>query len=342
MTPPLTAGRIAELVGGRLVGAGELVVDGVASLEEAGPSHLSFLSGGRYLEAFRVSQAGLVLVGPAQADAAGPATRVVVADPKAALATVLGLLAPDAAPRPGVDPTARLGHGVELAEGVSIGPGAVLGDRVRLGPRVVIGPGVVLEEEVAIGADSVLGPRVVCGPRTRLGARVVVKAGAVLGTIGFGYHSGPDGHARIPHAGRCVVEDDVHVGANSCIDRGSVGDTVVGAGTKIDNLVQIGHNVRIGRHCLIMAGVGIAGSSRIGDGVVLAGQVGVAGHLTIGDRVRAAAQAGIIGDIPAGTDVTGFPARANREFLRSQAVLYRLVPLVKDLEALVQARRADG
>jgi UDP-3-O-[3-hydroxymyristoyl] glucosamine N-acyltransferase len=171
---------------------------------------------------------------------------------------------------------------------------------------------------------------------------VTVKAGAVLGGTGFGYISGRTGHVRIPHIGGCIIEDDVDIGSNTCIDRGSIDDTVVGEGTKIDNLVQLGHNVRVGRRCLLMAGVGIAGSTRIGDDVILAGQVGVTGHVTVGDRVRAAAQTGIAGDIPPDTEISGFPARPNREFLRSQAVLYRLVPLVKELEALAGERRAHA
>ncbi|MBS1242209.1 MAG: UDP-3-O-[3-hydroxymyristoyl] glucosamine N-acyltransferase, partial [Gemmatimonadetes bacterium] len=190
--------------------------------------------------------------------------------------------------------------------------------------------------------DTVLGPRVVCGRGTRVGQRCRIKSGAVLGGIGFGYVSGRDGHRRVPHVGGCLIEDDVDIGANTCIDRGSIGDTVVGTGTRIDNLVQLGHNVRVGRHCLVMAQVGVAGSTRIGDGVILAGQVGVNGHIRIGDGARVSAQSGVMGDVPAGMDYGGYPARPHREWLRSHAVLYGLAPVARDLQALVRERKAHG
>jgi UDP-3-O-[3-hydroxymyristoyl] glucosamine N-acyltransferase len=207
---------------------------------------------------------------------------------------------------------------------------------------VVLGPGVVLEAGVEIGEDSVLGPRVVCCRDTRVGKRARIKAGAVLGGTGFGYAPGRGGLERLPHAGRCIIGDDVDIGSNSCIDRGSVDDTVVGDGTKIDNLVQVAHNVRLGRNCLVMSQVGIAGSARIGDGVVLAGQVGVVGHLTIGDGARVAAQSGVGHDLPGGADYGGSPARPHREWLRSHAVLYRLAPIAKEMEALVRERKTHA
>ena len=169
-----------------------------------------------------------------------------------------------------------------------------------------------------------MGPGVVCYPGTRIGSRVVVKAGAVLGGDGFGYLSDGKGHTRIPHVGGCILEDEVEVGSNTCIDRGSIDDTVIGRGTKLDNLVQVGHNVRIGERCLIMAGVGIAGSTRVGNDVILAGHVGVTDHLAIGDRARIAAKSAIFGDVPAGASFSGHPARPHRQFLRAQAAMYRL------------------
>ena len=344
MTPEtLTARAVADLIGGRLVGDGGAVLSGIAPLDRAGPGDLSFLASGRYLDDFKASRAGCVLVrrpwerllrspGPDRGGRSRPC----------------GGEGPDprSTPSPSrfraVDPTARLARGIVLGQHVSVGPHAVLGLDVKLGDRVVLGPGVVLEDGVEIGEGSVLGPRVVCCRRTRVGKRVRIKAGAVLGGSGFGFAPGPGGLERLPHAGRCIVGDDVDIGSNTCIDRGSMDDTVIGDGTRIDNLVQIAHNVRLGRNCMVMSQVGIAGSARIGDGVVLAGQVGVVGHLTIGDGARVAAQSGVGHDLPGGADYGGSPARPHREWLRSHAVLHRLAPIAKEMEALVRERKTHA
>jgi UDP-3-O-[3-hydroxymyristoyl] glucosamine N-acyltransferase len=339
----LTPRAVAELTGGRLVGDGSVRLTGFAPLDRAGPGDLSFLTSGKYLQAFRRSGAGCVLVPDDLAEVAdGPAIRVVVRDPGRAMGQVLAHLHPEVVPAPGIDSTVRLGAGVVLGHGVSVAAWVVLGAAVRLGDRVVIGAGTVLEDGVEVGDDTVIGPRVVCCRGTLIGRRVRIKPGAVIGGMGFGYAPGDTGLERVTHPGGCRIEDDVDIGANTCIDRGSIDDTVVGAGTKIDNLVQLAHNVRIGRRCLLMSQVGVAGSARIGDGVILAGQVGVVGHLTIGDGARVAAQSGVGNDIPPGADYGGSPARPHREWLRSHAVLYRLSPLAKDLEALVKERNAHA
>ncbi|HEU4682264.1 MAG TPA: UDP-3-O-(3-hydroxymyristoyl)glucosamine N-acyltransferase, partial [Gemmatimonadales bacterium] len=189
-----------------------------------------------------------------------------------------------------------------------------------------------------VGDDTIIGPGVACYGGSRIGSRVVLKAGAVVGGDGFGYLSDGQGHTRIPHVGGCILEDEVEVGSNTCIDRGSIDDTIVGRGTKLDNLVQVGHNVHIGERCLIMAGVGIAGSTRIGNHVILAGHVGVTDHLTIGDRARIAAKSAIFGDVPAGSSFSGHPARPHRQFLRAQAAMYRLAPIVDEVEQLVSGQ----
>jgi UDP-3-O-[3-hydroxymyristoyl] glucosamine N-acyltransferase len=183
---------------------------------------------------------------------------------------------------------------------------------------------------------------VVCYPGSAIGSRVVLKAGAVIGGDGFGYLSGAAGHSRIPHVGGCIIEDEVEIGSNSCVDRGSVDDTVVGRGTKLDNLVHVGHNVRLGERCLVMAGVGIAGSTRIGNDVILAGHVGVTDHLVIGERARVAAKSAVFGDIPAGASFSGHPARPHRQFLRAQAALYRVAPIITELERLVAREGGDA
>lgn len=339
----LTAQAVADLVGGRLLGNGATPLSGAAPLDSAGAGDLSFLATAKYLPQFVASQAGCVLLPPGLADQPeGPATRIVVDDPHRALAQVMAWLRPAPVTVSGVHPSAIIGTGTRLGAGVSVAAGVVIGDQCRIGDRTCLGPGVILEAGVVVGPDAVLGPRVVCHHGVVLGARVRIKAGAIVGGTGFGYISTPAGHERIPHPGGCQLGDDVDVGANTCIDRGSVGDTIIGRGTKLDNLVHIAHNVRIGEDCLLMAGVAIAGSTRIGNRVVLAGQVGVVGHITLGDEVRVGAQAGVTGSVAAGTEVSGYPARPHREHMRAVGAMYRLAPLARRLETLAHERAEDA
>ncbi|HJR16253.1 MAG TPA: UDP-3-O-(3-hydroxymyristoyl)glucosamine N-acyltransferase [Gemmatimonadales bacterium] len=334
----LTARAVADLVGGRLLGDGAVVLRAVGPLDRAGPDELSFAVSGRYAADLDSSRAGAVLVPEALATGRGQGTRIVVADPYGALVRVLHALYPAEPPDAGVDVTARIGPGAQLGPDVSIGPFVVLGAQVRVGARSRLAQAVSLGDGVVIGDDAIIGPGVVCYAGTRIGNRVVIKAGAVIGGDGFGYLSDGKKHSRIPHVGRCILEDEVDVGSNTCIDRGSIDDTVIGRGTKLDNLVQVGHNVRIGQRCLIMAGVGIAGSTRVGNDVILAGHVGVTDHLVIGDRARIAAKSAIFGDVPAAASFSGHPARPHRQFLRAQAAMYRLAPIVDELERLVPER----
>jgi UDP-3-O-[3-hydroxymyristoyl] glucosamine N-acyltransferase len=207
---------------------------------------------------------------------------------------------------------------------------------VRLDPHAVVGDGVRIGEDSRVYAGAVLYSG------TTLHERVQVHAGARIGSDGFGYVFRGGAHEKIPHVGRCIVERDVEIGANTTIDRGSIDDTVIGAGTKIDNLVHVAHNVRIGRLCLLMAQVGIAGSARVEDGCILAGQVGIAGHHTIGTGARLGAQAGAFGDVPAGETWSGYPARPHREALRAQAALFKLPSLLRGLERLLAERSERG
>ncbi|HEU5218412.1 MAG TPA: UDP-3-O-(3-hydroxymyristoyl)glucosamine N-acyltransferase [Gemmatimonadales bacterium] len=342
-TVPLTSQAVAELVSGRLVGDGTGLLTAVGPLEGADGATLSFLTSARYLPEFKASAAGAVLV-KAEHEAAspGPAVRIVVPDPHAALTRVLVAMFPAEPAASGVDPTARIGTGTTLGVGVSIGPHAVLGRGVVLGDRVRLGAGVILDDRVVVGDDTVMDHHVVCYQGTVVGRRCVLKAGAVLGGTGFGYISGRDGHVRIPHVGGCVLGDEVDVGANSCVDRGSIDDTVIGPGTKLDNHVHVGHNARLGARCLVMGGTVIAGSAELGNGVILAGHTAIAGHIRVGHGVRVGAKSGVISSIPDGTDVTGFPARPHREFLRAQAAMYRLAGMADQLEALVKSRSGNG
>jgi UDP-3-O-[3-hydroxymyristoyl] glucosamine N-acyltransferase len=327
------------------VGPGSTTVAGIAPLERARPGDLSFLASPRYVPYFERTSASVVLVAPAlESTPGGPETRIIVAEPYAALLVVLPVLYPQAVWEPGIHPTASVGRGATWQEPVAIGPHAVLGAGVQLGKNVRVGAGSVLGDGVAVGDDTQLYPGVTIYSGTALGRRVIVHAGAVLGSDGFGYIPGTGGeeHRKIPHVGRCLIGDDIEIGANTCIDRGSVDDTVIGSGTKIDNLVHIAHNVRIGARCLIMAQAGIAGSVHVEDDVIIAGQAGIADHLTIGRGARLLVQSGTIADVPAGATLFGYPARPHREFLRAQAVMYRLAKIVDELEALVQPKREES
>ncbi len=336
---PLTGAAIAALVHGELIGRGDTVVRSAAPLDRATGDQVSFLASRRYAPAYAATKAGVVLVAPDLRDEPTRAlTRVVVADPHAAMLRLLPLLYVTL-PRPvGVHPTAIIGHGARIGEEVAIGAYAIIGTGAVIGDRAWIDAHTVIGDGVEIGADVRLFPHVTLYSGAVLGDRVVVHSGARIAADGFGYAYGDGAHQKIPHVGRCVIGDDVEIGANTTIDRGSIDDTVIGAGTKIDNLVQVAHNVRIGRLCLLMSQVGIAGSAHIEDGVILAGQVGVGGHLTIGAGARLGGQAGVIGNVPAGATWSGYPARPHRETLRASAALSKLSGMLKRIERLLGER----
>lgn len=333
-----TAGELAERIGGTVEGDAGATVTGVAPVTEAGPGDLTFVTSREYARALTSSRPTAVLAPDGLVLDRGPCPALIrVRDPHAALGRLLPLFFPDASVDgvgPGVHPTAVLGEGLRLGEDVWIGAYAVLDPGCEIGSGSVIGPHVHVGSGAVIGRECVLdGGCAVLGP-VRMGDRVRVHAGARLGTEGFGFAEENGRAVKIPQVGRCVIGDDVEIGANSTVDRGALGDTVVGAGTKIDNLVHVGHNVRIGRNCMIVAQVGVAGSVDIGDGVQLAGQAGIAGHLTIGDGARIAAQAGVIGDVPAGETYSGYPARPHADAMRASAALFRLPAMVRRLRRL--------
>ena len=332
----LTAASIAALVEGRIVGNPDAEIEAIAPLDRAGARDLSFLASERYTSQFAETRAGIVLVAPELASAVSPArTRIIVDKPHEALLRVLPALYREPVATPGVHVTVAIGRGARIGQGTSIAAGVVLGDGCLIGDGVVIGANVVVGDGVEVGAKSRLHPNVVLYSGSRVGERVILHAGVVVGSDGFGYVFRDNQHQKIPHVGHCIIEHDVEIGANTTIDRGSISDTVIGAGTKIDNLVQIGHNVRIGRLCLVMAHVGVAGSAIIEDGVILAGQAGIGGHTTIGQGARIAGQAGVFGDVPAGETWSGYPARPHKESLRTQAALIKLARLLRPLERLL-------
>ncbi|MEO7083236.1 MAG: UDP-3-O-(3-hydroxymyristoyl)glucosamine N-acyltransferase [Gemmatimonadaceae bacterium] len=332
----LTAAAIAEVVGGRLVGDPSVSVNGVAPLDGAGRDHLSFLAAAKYAPLMAATRAGVVLVSAELEETPGDVpARIVVAKPQEAIQALVPRFYRAAVVTPGIHPTAVIGARVKLGKDASVGPYVIVGDDVCAGDGLVVGAHTVIGAGVEIGSNVQLFPSVTIYSGSRIGNRVMVHSGARIGSDGFGYIQRDGQHVKIPHVGRCLIEDDVEIGANTTIDRGSIDNTVVGAGTKIDNLVQIGHNVRIGKVCLIMAQAGIAGSVRVEDGCMILGQVGIAGHHTIGAGARLAARAGVFGDIPAGETWSGYPARPHKEALRAQAALFKLPALLRRIERLL-------
>ena len=338
--PTLTLGELAGALHARLEGDPELSVSGVAPLERAGPGDLSFLANPRYEESARRSGATAVIVGESFHGNGGNLLRV--SNPYLAYALAVELLLPEPATAPGIDPSAIIDPGARVADGASIGPFSVVGEGAVIGSGSSIGAACVVEPGVEVGEMSRLFPRVTLHSGTRLGARCVVQSGSVLGSDGFGYATDERGiHHKVPQRGGLIVGDDVEIGANVTIDRGSAADTVIGVGTKIDNLVHIAHNVTIGQNAFIVAQVGIAGSTSIGDNAVIAGQAGIVGHVKIGDRARLGAQAGVIGDVPADAEYSGYPARSHREQMRVYALLARLPELFERLKALESRLKSE-
>ena len=321
-----------------MVGDGECRIRGVAPLDSAGPGDLSLVANARYLPYVQATSAAALLVATAMADQLDDGRpQLRVSDPHGALALLLPRLYPEEREPGGVHATAVIAEDVVLGEDVRIEANAVLERGTRVGDGARIGANTTIGPECEIGAGCDVGPNVTLYRRTRLGERCIVHAGARLGADGFGFAFRDGGHRKVPQVGAVVIGDDVEIGANSTVDRGSIGDTVIGSGTKIDNLVHIGHNVRIGEHVLVIAQVGISGSTTVGTGAVLGGQVGTAGHITIGAGARVGAQAGVTADVPPGETVSGYPARPHREALRAQAALFRLPELMKRIRELERA-----
>lgn len=329
-----TAHEIAELVRGRLLGDPAREITGVASLQEATETEVAFVESAAHREVAEHSQAGCLIV-PEGLHIPNK-TLIEVAHPRRAFAEVVLVFHPPRRPTPGIHPTAIVGENVVLGEGVSIGPYAVLESEVRIGARVQIGAHVCIGARSSVGDDSILHPHVTIYPDVHIGARVIIHSGSVIGSDGFGYFLVEERYEKFPQVGTVIIEDDVEIGANVCIDRGTLGPTRIGRGVKIDNLVQIAHNVTIEADTVIAAQAGIAGSSYIERGVQIGGQVGIADHVRIERGAILGAQAGIPSGkkIRAGEFVWGTPARPMREFKQQYAHLTRLPHLRQQVAAL--------
>ncbi len=302
----------------------EQIVGDVASLENAGPEHISFLGNPRYIDAFTATAAGACIVAPGHVGAAPDGLALLISEaPYKTYAKIASAFYPRAAPVAGCAPSAAVDPTATIDVGCSVGAGAVIEAEAEIGARCRIDANAVIGRAVRIGQDTSVGACASLSHCT-IGDRVTIHPGVRIGQDGFGLVPDPQGHLKIPQLGAVVVNDDVEIGANSTIDRGSTGDTVIGAGSWIDNLVQVAHNVRLGRGCIIVSQAGIAGSTHLGDGVMVGGQSGVGGHLRIGDGAEIAGKSGVMRDIPAGGRYGGFPATPIRDWHRQTIALGRL------------------
>ncbi len=334
-----TLREIAALVKGELCGDPDIVIKGARGIREAAEGDVTFLSNRRYACLLKETKASVVLVPRDVAGAPRPVIRV--KDPSLAFAQVVGLFAPAEIRHPkGIHKSAVIAKTARLARGVAVGACAVIEDGASVGERTVIYGGCHIGHDARIGKDCLIYPNVAVRERVTIGDRVFIQSGTVIGSEGFGYVQGDGDYKLIPQVGTVVVEDDVEIGANVTIDRARFDRTLIGRGTKIDNLVQIAHNVVIGENSIIVAQAGISGSTRIGKNVTIAGQAGLVGHIEIGDGAICAAQAGVIGSVPERTVVSGYPARPHKEAMKVYAAMQRLPQLVKEIADLKKKIRA--
>lgn len=326
---PFTGKELAEAAGGEFLPPREggdpgRLYEGIGPLQAAEGHEVSFLDNRRYVGLLEATQAGLIILAPAFAKRVPPSSAAIVSStPYLAWSRVARMFHPTPAVKPGVHPTAVIGAGAIVPESCEIGPFVVIGDGVELGEGTLVEAHAVIGNGVAVGERCRIGAHVVISHAT-LGDRVTLFPGAKIGQDGFGFAVGPQGFETVPQLGCVVLESDVEIGANSTIDRGSVQDTVIGAGSRLDNLVQIGHNTRLGRCCIVVSQAGISGSTELGDFVTVAAQAGLIGHIRIGAKARIGAQCGVMSDVEAGADVIGSPAMPFREFFRNVATLRRL------------------
>ncbi|HYH95100.1 UDP-3-O-(3-hydroxymyristoyl)glucosamine N-acyltransferase [Hyalangium sp.] len=335
---PRRLGELATHVAGELLGDSGLLIHGLNGLAEAGPGDVSFYGNTKYRRQYEATRASAVLVGADAPPREGVAL-IRVPNPHLAFARLLALFHAPPRPSPGVSPQAHVHPEARVHPEATVMPGAAVDKGARVGARSVLYPGAYVGEGATVGEDSLLYPNVTVRERCQVGSRVTLHASCVVGADGFGFAfdtegvNGPE-HYKIPQTGIVRIEDDVEVGACTCIDRATLGETVIGRGTKIDNLVQIAHNVKVGPLSLLCAQAGVSGSAELGTGVVLAGQVGVVGHIRVGDMAKVGAQSGVAHDVEEGQIVSGSPAVPHREWLKNSAALGQLGDLLKEVRAL--------
>ena len=325
--------QIADKVQGNVQGDPETVISGVAGIDGAEPGEIVFAETAKFLIAASASRASAIIVSE---ELVGEAKKplIVVSNPRVAFVQVLEMFSPPSTVSPGIHPSAIIGAESQLGANAHLGANVVIGERVSIGDDVAILSGSVIGDDCVLGAGTKLHPNVTLYPGVAVGRNCILHSGCVIGADGFGYV--PVGYSlkKVPHLGTVEIGDEVEIGANSCIDRAKTGKTVVGSGTKIDNLVHVAHNVTIGMSCLLIAQAGVAGSSVLGNGVVLAGQAGIKDHLKLGDGARVGAQGGVIGDVAAGVTVSGYPARPHGEKMREYAAMSSLPEYLKRIRAL--------
>ncbi|HEY3054461.1 MAG TPA: UDP-3-O-(3-hydroxymyristoyl)glucosamine N-acyltransferase [Thermoanaerobaculia bacterium] len=328
----VTLGEIADFVGGKFEGVRDARVDGVAPLSEATESQISFLSNPRYAPQLESTRAAAVLV--EKSLDTNSARYIRVENPYYAMARVVTRWFAQRPMPSGISPLASIAKSAKLGANVAVGPFVTIADRVVVGDNVKIFQAVSIEAESMIGEDTIIYPLVSIYYRSTIGKRCIIHSGAVIGADGYGFATEGGRHHKIPQIGVVRIEDDVEIGAGTTIDRAALGETLIGEGTKIDNLVQIGHNVKVGKHCLLVSQAGIAGSTELGDYVVMAGQAGASGHLKIGAEAQIAAKSAVFEDVPEKTKVRGIPAIAWRDYSRREVWLNRISELARRIDEL--------
>jgi UDP-3-O-[3-hydroxymyristoyl] glucosamine N-acyltransferase len=321
--------ELAEWVGGTVVGDGEIEISGVSAIDEAQTGEITFIANPKYLPKLGETCASAVIV--SKEVTRGEKPLLSVANPYLAFAKIITLFSKKPYQPKGIDPNAWISPTAKLGKDLTLYPFVYIGDRCSIGDRVTLYPGVYIGEDSSIGEDSILYPNVSVYSGTVIGKQVILHSGVVVGSDGFGYVKEGMKNVKIPQVGRVEIEDDVEIGSNTTIDRATLGKTIIRRGVKIDNLVQVAHNVTLGEDSIIVAQVGISGSTKIGSNVTLAGQVGVVGHIEIGDNVMVGAQSGVVNDLPANQGYTGSPALPHREFLRAITVFPKLPEMRKTL-----------